>query len=411
MTRADFTGCSTRPCPACLSIQTIHLWHNKLEPIDGLDMSYKVGSCISCGFIYAYQLSPPDIFMRYYSRLSKYDFSDSEYNETEVDILRASTAIQICKSYLQPSSQIADIGCGLGYLLSCFRKNGYHYLWGIDPGPSSPESALRCFGLKNVYTGGIAEVRSLIPISDVDLVTLTGVLEHLWDLRSDISGLVSLMKPGSYMLIEVPALENFDAISDEPFGELSLEHIQFFSAQRLNNFMQSVGLTFVHNMILPLPRGTADSLFSLYQISRKESRASINIEAMSINPDNQAFTRYLEASSLIYASALQKIPLGKFCLYGAGSHTARLLSSLTSHQRERIIAIVDTNPNLIGKTIGNWRIDSPNALSELPEVPVVISSYRAQNLISGIVRQNWSNPIVKLYEISDQEPRKQADSC
>jgi len=207
------------------------------------------------------------------------------------------------------------------------------------------------------------------------------------------------MKPGSYILIEVPALENFDAHSDEPFGELSLEHIQFFSAQSLNTFMQSVGLNLVQNMILPLPAGTADSLFSLYQISKKASQACITSEAVSINPDNQAFRKYLEASSLIYTKALQKIPLGKFCLYGAGSHTARLLASLTSHQRERIIAIVDSNPNLVGKIIGEWRIDSPNALLRLPEVPVVISSYRAQDLISRIVRKNWSNPVVTLYEI------------
>jgi FlaA1/EpsC-like NDP-sugar epimerase len=216
------------------------------------------------------------------------------------------------------------------------------------------------------------------------------------------------MKPGSYILVEVPALEGFDAISDEPFGELSLEHIQFFSAQSLNVFMQSVGLSFVQNMILPLPAGTADSHFSLYQISRKPPQAYIALEAVSINPDIQAFRRYLEVSSLVYASALQKLPLGKFCLYGAGSHTARLLASLTSHQRERIIAVVDSNPNLIGRTIGNWRIDSPSALSELHDMPVVISSYRAQKSISRIVRQNWDNPVVALYEVSDQGPSKQS---
>ena len=409
ISQASPLGRATRVCPTCGSPNTFHLWDNKLEIIDNLDMSYKVGSCNECGFIYAYHLSTPDIFTKYYSSLSKYDFSEGEYSESTVDVLRSNAAISVCQAYVHPDCQIADIGCGLGYLLSCFRKHGYQRLWGIDPGPSSPRSASRCFGLENVYTGSIAEASSLIPISDINLVTLTGVLEHLWDIRPDIRGLVSSMKPGSYILVEVPALENFDAISDEPFGELSLEHIHFFSVRSLNNFMHSVGLSCVQNMILPLPAGTADSLFSLYRISGKPSQACIPSQAAGTNLEDHAFTKYLTASSLIYAKALEKIPLGKFCLYGAGSHTARLLANLSSHQRERIVAIVDSNPNLTGKTIGKWRIGPPKALSKLSNVPVVISSFRAQNAISHHVRQHCDNPIVLLYEIGNQGLVK--DSC
>ena len=192
-------------------------------------------------------------------------------------------------------------------------------------------------------------------------------------------------------------MENFDAITDEPFGELSLEHIQFFSARSLNLFMQSVGLTCVKNIILPLPPGTADSLFGLYQVSATPAFDHIAIESAETNSEVSAFRQYLEASSLIYANALQKIPDRKFCLYGAGSHTARLIANLTSRQREKIVAIIDSNPNLSGKTIGNWSIDPPCALSELPDVPLVISSFRAQEAISNSVRKYWRNPIVLLY--------------
>jgi hypothetical protein len=401
ISRAASLDRSTRSCPACLCNKTSHLWDNRLEPIDGLDLSYKLGSCRACGFIYAYHLSSPSTFTRYYRHLSKYDYSGTEYSESAVDVLRATTAIEICKSYLETTSQIADIGCGIGYLLSCFRKQGYQYLWGIDPGLSSPQSALQCFGLEGICTGSINDVSSLIPISDIRLVTLTGVLEHLWDVRSDFSRLVSSMTQGSYILIEVPALENFDALMDEPFGELSLEHIQFFSVQSLNNFMGSVGLSCVQNVILPLPSGTADSLFGLYQISQNPSPEYICSKAAMNTHEVQVFTEYLETSSLIYSEALQKIPLGSFILYGAGSHTARLLASLTSHQRDKIVAVVDSNPNLAGKTIGNWVIEPPGSLSVFPNVPVVVSSYRSQSAISSFIRQHWDNPIVTLYEISN----------
>jgi SAM-dependent methyltransferase len=349
MTEEFFKHHEFRICPCCSSSNIVHLYGNKLMRIDNLDMSYKVGACAVCNFVFAYQLPSPNTYRKYYSELSKYDFSDSEYNVSATDKIRSTSVLEVCKPYINHSSKIADIGCGVGWLLSSFNREGYYNLWGVDPGPSSPANALRCFGLDKIYTGIISEVESLIPINDVELVTLTGVLEHLWNLRSDIGGLVNSMSNGSYLLIEVPALDKFDALRDEPYGELSLEHIQYFSRTSLNFFMQTFGLSCIDTRTIKLPFGTTDSLLGLYKVWNKLTPDDTQRNFLGTVCDVKIFQEYLSCSASVLSAALQRIPDCKFILYGAGSHTARLLANLSDCQRQNIAAIVDSNPNLTGK--------------------------------------------------------------
>jgi len=360
-------------------------------------MSYTIGACNNCGFIYAYYLPEAEIYAKYYTQLSKYDFAGIKHEESLTDKLRADAAIQLVKPHLASESIIADIGCGIGYLLSCFLKQGYRHVYGIDPGSSSPTSALRCFGLDRVYTGVIAEVASLIPISEVTLVTLTGVLEHLWDPRSDIRNLVRSMKIGSCLLVEVPALEEFDASSDEPFGELSLEHLQFFSTNSLNMFMNSLGLTVLRNTILPLPKGASNSLFGLYQVAETPAQVGLSSDVIYIDTDANRFSTYLRLSSLAYEDVISKVPESNFIIYGAGSHTCRLIAAMPEKCRSLIVRIVDSNPNLLNKYIGKWEVSDPACLSQHPNIPIVISSYRSQASISRYLASNWPNRIIHLY--------------
>jgi SAM-dependent methyltransferase len=389
-------GITIRPCPCCLSAQALPVFANQLASIDGLDMSYMVGTCQSCGFAYAYELPESNVYSKYYTELSKYDFSVTAFKASITDKLRAEATLRICIPHLDPASVIADIGCGMGYLLYNFKSYGFTDLYGIDPAASSPKIAKDLFQLQNVYTGLLCDVESLIPVHDVSLFLLTGVLEHLWSLRGDLELLRALMKPGSLFLIEVPALEHFPLTEDEPYGEFSLEHIQYFSAASLSMLMQVIGLELIHTEIVPLPHGSADSLFGLYQVPFNAC-APRSVAQYNACNDVNTLSAYIIQCAERYHSALAHIPMEPFILYGAGSHTCRLLKSLSQQQLQNIICIVDSNPNLLGKYIQSWQVYRPDRLLEHPDVPVVISSYRSQSAISDYISLNWSNPIVHLY--------------
>jgi hypothetical protein len=215
-------------------------------------------------------------------------------------------------------------------------------------------------------------------------------------LREDLQSVCEQLGQESKLLIEVPASERFICADFEPFGEFSLEHIQFFSLSSLNQLMASLGWTALKTTILELPSGTTDSLLCLY------GRGEGTEQSKAVSTDLQA---YITASARRLEPALQAVneSEGPLIIFGAGSHTARLLPYLArQHCLDRVIAIVDNNANLQGKTMANWQIAQPDSVLKLyPDATVLVSSYRSQRAIAESLKQHYSNPILTIYPDND----------
>ena len=163
---------------------------------------------------------------------------------------------------------------------------------------------------------------SLNQLIEDDLSCLIGVLEHLPNLYDDLTLLLNSVKEDASILIEVPACERFTRGDFEPYGEFSLEHIQFFSASSLDRLMENFGFYPITSHILDLPPGTTDSLLSLY--SRKQKTDNV------IATDT-ALDEYMEESESKLQLGLSKIKSlvrQPVIIYGAGSNPARLLHYL-----------------------------------------------------------------------------------
>ena len=62
----------------------------------------------------------------------------------------------------------------------------------------------------------------------------------------------------------------------------------------------------------------------------------------------------------------------------------------------RIVAIVDNNPNLRGKTLGNFVVQSSDYLAENPGISVLVSSFNAQEAIAQQLAGR--HPTILLYD-------------
>ena len=227
-------------------------------------------------------------------------------------------------------------------------------------------------------------------MAQADLLCLTGVAEHLPCLNEDFGLLFAQLPAQARVLIEVPALERFLAPPVEPFGEFSLEHIQYFSAATLTRLMAGFGFTAcsISNSELD---GCTDSLFGLF------SRGTAGHPAPTPSPAR--LDDYIAYSAAVRDSAQQKIASSSapFVIFGAGSHTARLLPQLeTLGMTPRIVAIVDNNPNLRGKTLGNFVVQSSDYLAENPGISVLVSSFNAQEAIAQQLAGR--HPTILLYD-------------
>jgi SAM-dependent methyltransferase len=378
-----------RACPVCQHTQTTLAFDNRMTPIGGLDMSYTIGRCDHCGFHYAQQLADDASFARYYQSVSKYDVASKI---SAIDQARIDAAIAICERQVPKGDMVVDLGCGYGALLGCMGRDGWTNLHGVDPAPNSAQRAKELFGLTSIHLGTMDSAHEVVALEQADLVCVMAVLEHLPNLRVDMQALLARLRPGCRILIEVPALDLFKAQGAEPFGEFSLEHIQFFSAASLRNFFSELGASTLAMETVELPTLRSGGLFGLF-----ENTGSGRATGLQQREDDSVFNAYVQGSHATLHAALARVPQAPLVIYGAGSHTARLIPELEKTHAQHILAIVDGNTNLIGKPMGHWTIQSPETLADIPHAAVLVSSFRSQNEIAVNLAKRFSNAVVLMY--------------
>lgn len=378
-----------RACPVCQHQHVDVTFDNAMLAVGDFDMSYTIGCCKHCGFHFAYLLADDATFQSYYGAVSKYDVAA---HVSSLDQLRIDAAVSICKGYILKSDMVVDLGCGFGALLSCLKTAGWSNLHGIDPAPRSAQRARELFGLDNIHRATMAQAHNVLPLDTADLVCIMAVLEHLPNLRDDMTALLSKLRPGCKILVEVPAVEYFSCTHSEPFGEFSLEHIQFFTATSLRNLFENIGASTIAMKMQALPLIRSGSVFGLFERSDHLGPTG------SLEFDNgTAFVQYVEGSSKALKNALQHIPHKPLIIYGAGSHSARIIPQLEIMPGIQIAAVVDGNPNLLGKSIGQWTVQSPSIIDSMPDLHIFVSSFRSQNEIATNLKKLYPNPLVLMY--------------
>lgn len=101
---------------------------------------------------------------------------------------------------LPPHAKLLDVGCGTGVELEKFKKWGD--MWGIDVEPQMVE-ACRKRGLQNVQCARIEEAK--LPENSFDAIFCLDALEHIEDHEGALEKMRRLGKPGSWLILTVPA--------------------------------------------------------------------------------------------------------------------------------------------------------------------------------------------------------------
>ena len=130
---------------------------------------------------------------------------------------RRRIAQELVRCILPPSKEktILDIGCGTGGNIAAFADE-YRCI-GIDPSPEAITLAQRRFPQVQFLQGFPPDgIGPLIPAADLFL--LMDVLEHIPDDSLFLSELIGHAKPGSTVLITVPADMNLWSQHDVSFG-------------------------------------------------------------------------------------------------------------------------------------------------------------------------------------------------
>jgi len=228
------------------------------------------------------------------------------------------------------------------------------------------------------------------------------VLEHIRDLDSHLQVLRSVLTENGRLLVEVPDALRFDKWPDAPYQQFSMEHINFFSPDSLENLMISSGFRKLDQQ----------------ESAREQSRGTImpvvaavfdnailpGAEIQKRQETKPSLIRYIQYSEGIEARIRQTIANlansdKSILIWGAGTHTLHLMET-SDLSKAKIIAFVDSNPRYQNKKIKGRPVIAPIEISKYPQ-PILVSSRVFQDDIVYQVRNvlRAENELILLYDV------------
>lgn len=351
---------SIRACPLCGFKRSSILFIQKFTNY----FCHEIASCADCGFVFVRNTPSQKFYDQYYKKMSKYEGireHETHFKDTG-EILN-----DLAKKYIKKSDDILDVGCSTGSLLFFLKNKGYKKLFGFDPGPKCKKIAKEKYDIE-ITTSSLKKYTSK---KKYKLIILSQVLEHLSEVRESIDKISRLLTNDGYVFIGIPDAGRFYEDFEEPFGEFSTEHINFFSDISLFRLMKKYSCAFI--------KSKSGALYSLWQKDSSEEKSIIKYIKLSEKKLNHV------------KNIIDNLP-SKIIVWGAGSLSQRLLETTTL--KNKAIKFVDMNKNLVGKKISDIDIISDKEVNKYSD-PILISSFRFRSEIKKYIKsKKYRNKII-----------------
>lgn len=380
-----------RSCEICsgTNLQNVHRQHF-LFADQPKSVYYNVVACVACGFTFASDIPSQ-------SELNLFYQTSEHHLHTELPPGLARMHSDFFQFVMQhadvsPDTRILDIGSGIGHFLQNFKTAGFRSLLGIEPSPASSRLAKEMYGLE-IQATTISTFRSE---EKFDLITISGVLEHIADLRDSLHKISTLLQDQGLLFVAVPDAAAFGAVPPaEPFLEFALEHINFFGPVSLDNLLRRAGLERVATESHRNDFYGNSALLALYRKSPGR-----NMELLADHDSVSSLIAYVDYSRqklLPIICAVEQLvdshePL---IIWGAGSLTSRLFCD-TNLDKANILSIVDRSANLQGKKLLNVPISAPESIKENSSTTVLIAStsYASEIYRMLVDQYSWIGRII-----------------
>lgn len=148
------------------------------------------------------------------------------------------------KSGIFPPAEILEVGSHEGLFLKIAKENGYGVL-GIEPNAYAVKHAL-ANGVETIE-GYFEESFNRVVDRRFDIVALFHVLEHIPDYAGCLLKIKSILKPGGYLVLEVPNGKSYRA---KKYGNDWMyfyeEHLHDFSPEKLKKELERLGFEIIH---------------------------------------------------------------------------------------------------------------------------------------------------------------------
>lgn len=253
-------------CPLCASRAARPSWLGSLQ-YDGREYPY--AECASCGSLYADPMPDERALARMYGPEYMTAFKDDAGMD---DPKEPERVVEWLRGH--PAGTFIDYGCGAGRLLSDVARIGWRAV-GVEFDPDVAAGAARATGCRVADRFTFDTLRSERP---ADVLHLGDVIEHLTDPDTEMPRIISLIKPGGFLVAQGPLEANatlFTAVlkavkraRGRRVSDMAPYHVMLATARGQQAFFARFGLTTtefsMHEVAWPAPsRLTASDLVKL----------------------------------------------------------------------------------------------------------------------------------------------------
>lgn len=376
-----------RACPVCGANQGSILHHQKftLPKEHFLPLAYDVVYCVNCGFVFADTPASQDVYDRYYQDLSKYESlvtaSGSGLAGYDQQRLR-DTAKDIAGLLSQKNSSILDVGCANGGLLAALADLGYKNLTGLDPSVVCV-NRVKELGFNGVL-GGLYTKNNFF--QKFDCILLTHVLEHVYEVKQAIINMLSWLKEGGILYLEVPDASRYKDFFITPFYFFDVEHINHFDAASLKNLLGNFHGQVVKVGQKNMPVSNTNFYPAIYVVFKQESGKG---QLKAVEFDDAAIlsvrahieqSKSTSSNPKLEALAESQEPV---IVWGAGQAAQRLLQS-TRLSQTNIQFFIDNDQKKHGFIICGRPVFGADHLHDFKGTIVICSALHSREILKQI---------------------------
>ena len=192
-----------QPCSVCGSVLREHIgWRGGTAHHDGQGERVAIVRCAECTHLYPHPMPfPRGDLAGLYTNTEEY-FSEHDVEEKQ---RQGGELLQAIEQKIGYRGHLLDLGCGRGELLWAAREASWR-TEGVDPSPAHLEWARLNLGIEG-RLGTIEEAG--FPSERFDAITMSGVIEHLYDPYVTLQEVWRVLKPGGVFYFDAP---NEDAL-------------------------------------------------------------------------------------------------------------------------------------------------------------------------------------------------------
>jgi len=232
-------------CPQCGSLERVIVAQK-----DRYGDNVISALCKGCGLFYSVnpfdEVSTSHFYRDYYRDL--YTKSVDRAESIERQYAKALNRLDFYAGALQAAGfecekdLLVELGCGAGWSLAAFQACGARVI-GLD----YDKEFLAIGRAKGLDLRDLNEAPAIVHVRDAAMVVAREVIEHTSDPYSFLAEANALLRPGGYLLLTTPPLEEipFGYASGRVLGTLQNAHYFLFDRQTLGTYLAQAGFDVV----------------------------------------------------------------------------------------------------------------------------------------------------------------------